>query len=69
MLPLAHASHWLVSLLYVAPVVILVGALVVARRRDARLGPDDVDREDVFADGVWDDDLDGARSSRPDARS
>lgn len=60
-LPLAHASHWLVSLLYLAPVVILVGALVVARRRDARLGPDGDDGDEVFADGVWDDDLDGTR--------
>lgn len=59
MLPLAHAGHWAVSLLYLAPVVILVGALVITRARDRRLGdPDEPDDEGVFADGVWDDDLD-----------
>lgn len=59
MVPLAHAGHWAVSLLYVAPVVILVGALVITRARDRRIGtPDDPDDDGVFADGVWDDDLD-----------
>ena len=29
-LPLAHAGHWLASLLYVAPVAIIVAALVLA---------------------------------------
>jgi hypothetical protein len=57
-LPIAHAGHWLVSLLYLAPVVILVGALVVARARDGRLdGEEDVQDDDVFADGAFDDDL------------
>ncbi|MTD46316.1 hypothetical protein GKE82_18995 [Conexibacter sp. W3-3-2] len=31
---LAHAGDVLVSMIYLAPVVILVGALVVARHRD-----------------------------------
>ncbi len=56
MFPLAHASHWLVSLLYVAPVVILIGGLLWQRRRDGAL-PDGGDPDDVFADGAWDDDL------------
>ena len=54
MFVLAHASHWLVSLLYVLPVVVLVGALVWQRRRD---DGEDVDDDGVFADGAWDDDL------------
>jgi len=64
--PLAHAGHWAVSLLYLAPVVILVGALVIARARDARLGDaEEADDDGVFADGVWDDELDGpGRSGR-----
>lgn len=31
---LAHAGHWAVSLLYVAPVLIVVGALAVQSRRE-----------------------------------
>lgn len=58
MLPIAHAGHWLVSLLYLAPVVILVGALMVARARDGRLGDEDEDLDaGVFAEGAFDDDL------------
>jgi hypothetical protein len=34
MFVLAHAGDWLLSMIYMAPVVILVGALLVARRRD-----------------------------------
>ena len=57
-LPIAHAGHWLVSLLYLAPVVILVGALMVARARDSRLEDEEGrDGDDVFADGAFDDDL------------
>lgn len=63
-LPIAHAGHWLVSLLYLAPVVILVGALVVARARDGRLdGEEDVLGDDVFTDGAFDDDLGSAPRS------
>jgi len=33
---LAHAGHWFLSLLYVAPVAIIVGVLMVQSRRDKR---------------------------------
>lgn len=32
----AHAGHWLPQLLYLAPVVVLVGAFLVGRMRDRR---------------------------------
>jgi hypothetical protein len=35
---LAHAGHWLVSLLYLAPVLIVVLALGWQSRRDKRTG-------------------------------
>jgi hypothetical protein len=34
--PLAHAGHWLASLLYLVPVLIVVGALVWQSWRDKR---------------------------------
>jgi hypothetical protein len=40
---LAHAGHWLAGLLYLAPVVIVVGALGYQSWKDRREGPDDVD--------------------------
>ncbi len=47
LLVLAHAGHWLPQLLYLAPVVVLVGAILVGRlreRREPRDGsPDDHD--------------------------
>ena len=36
---LAHAGHWLVSLAYIAPLVFLVGVIVVGKIRDRRAGP------------------------------
>ena len=36
MIVLAHAGHWLVSLAYVAPLVILVGVILVGKIRDRR---------------------------------
>lgn len=33
-LPLAHAGHWAVGLIYLAPVAILVVTLLVIGRRD-----------------------------------
>lgn len=33
---LAHAGHWLVSVLYVVPVVVVVGFLTVQGRRERR---------------------------------
>ena len=38
----AQGGHWLVSLLYVAPVVVLVAALLVTRHRDDELGEDEM---------------------------
>jgi len=40
-LVLAHAGHWLVSLAYMAPLVFLVGVIVVGKIRDRRAGPGD----------------------------
>jgi hypothetical protein len=34
--PLAHAGHWIASLLYVAPVALIVGALLWQNWRDKR---------------------------------
>jgi hypothetical protein len=34
MTPIAHAGHWFISLLYVAPVVIVVVALTIQSRRE-----------------------------------
>jgi hypothetical protein len=38
---LAHAGHWLAGLLYLAPVVIVVGALVFQSWKDRRKGDED----------------------------
>jgi len=38
---LAHAGHWATSLLYFAPVVVLVGFLFVQSRRERRRARDD----------------------------
>jgi hypothetical protein len=41
---LAHAGHWIAGLLYLAPVLIVVGALVLQNWKDRRAGdrsPDD----------------------------
>lgn len=40
---LAHAGHWLAGLLYLAPVLIVVGALVFQSWKDKRLGDDERD--------------------------
>jgi len=51
---LAHAGHWLLSLLYLAPVLIVVVALAWQGRRDKRTGrstedePDDPTLDDVM---------------------
>ena len=36
MLVLAHAGHWLVQLIYLLPLVVLVGVIVAGRIRDRR---------------------------------
>jgi hypothetical protein len=37
----AHAGHWLAGLLYLAPVLIVVGALVLQSYKDRRAGDDE----------------------------
>jgi hypothetical protein len=34
--PIAHAGHWLVGLLYLVPLVVVVGMLTVSSMRDRR---------------------------------
>lgn len=51
-LVLAHAGDWLLSMIYMAPVIVLVTALVIIRRRDGE-GAAGADG------GGWDDDVDG----------
>lgn len=41
MIPFAHAGHWLVSLAYIAPLLILVGIILAGKIRDRRSGPTD----------------------------
>ena len=36
MLVLAHAGHWLVQLIYVVPLLVLVGVILAGRVRDRR---------------------------------
>ncbi len=36
MIVFAHAGHWLVSLAYVAPLLILVGVILAGKVRDRR---------------------------------
>ena len=36
MLVLAHAGHWLVQLIYIVPLLVLVGVILVGRVRDRR---------------------------------
>ncbi len=37
----AHAGHWLVSLAYIAPLIFLVGVILVGKVRDRRAGSGD----------------------------
>ena len=48
-LPVAHAGHWLASLLYLAPVVIVVGALGFQSWKDRREGGSSSD-DDLSSD-------------------
>ena len=41
----AHAGHWLAGLLYLAPVLIVVGALMYQSWKDKRLGDEDDEPE------------------------
>ena len=36
MLVIAHAGHWAVQLIYLFPLLVLVGVIVAGRRRDRR---------------------------------
>jgi len=36
---LAHAGHWLLQLVYLLPLVLLVGVIVVGKLRDRRNDP------------------------------
>ena len=38
---LAHAGHWLLNLLYAAPLAFVIGIIVRDRLRDRRRGPED----------------------------
>ena len=37
----SHAGHWLVSLAYLAPLIFLVGVILVGKVRDRRAGSAD----------------------------
>jgi hypothetical protein len=41
-IPLAHAGHVLLDMLYAAPLLIMVGLLVVGKMRDRRARDDEV---------------------------
>ncbi len=41
MIVLAHAGHWLVNLAYIAPLIFLVGVILVGKIRDRRSGSAD----------------------------
>lgn len=58
---LAHAGHWIANFLYAAPVLVLVGALVIQRLRDRRDGPRP-EHEDSYDD---DDERDAVLGSSP----
>ncbi|MDQ3850114.1 MAG: hypothetical protein M3296_05825 [Actinomycetota bacterium] len=57
-LPLAHAGHWIASVLYVVPVLVVVGALGVQvvrdKRREEREGPGATDPDRPRADAPRD---------------
>jgi hypothetical protein len=46
-LVIAHAGHWLPQLLYIAPLVVLVGAIGLGRLRERREAREARRREDV----------------------
>jgi hypothetical protein len=47
MTPLAHAGHWFISLLYVAPVLAVVGALAIQSRRERARDEEDEVEDDL----------------------
>jgi|tagenome__1003787_1003787.scaffolds.fasta_scaffold19644639_2 hypothetical protein len=38
MIVFAHAGHWLPQLLYLAPLIVLIGAILLGKLRDRRGG-------------------------------
>jgi 4-hydroxybenzoate polyprenyltransferase len=44
---MAHAGHWLAGLLYLAPVLIVVGALFYQSWKDKREGAEDEHEPDI----------------------
>jgi hypothetical protein len=44
---IAHAGHWLPQLLYIAPLVVLIGAIGLGRLRERREPREGRRREDV----------------------
>ncbi len=40
---LAHAGHWIVSLLYVMPVLVVIVALAIQSRRERGREPDELE--------------------------
>ena len=40
MIVLAHAGHWLLSLAYLAPLLVLLGVVAVGKVKDRRAGAD-----------------------------
>lgn len=34
LLPLAHAGHWVIWILYAIPVIVVVGSIVISMRRE-----------------------------------
>jgi hypothetical protein len=48
-LPIAHAGHWLVYVLYAVPVLIVLGSIVVTVVRDRRRGT--IDEEPPASEG------------------
>lgn len=50
----AHAGHWFAGLLYLAPVLIVVGALLWQSHKDKKLGPDEDESDDFDEAGHFD---------------
>ena len=46
MLVYAHAGHWLVQLIYLMPLLVLVGVILVGRARDRREAAHEAVRHD-----------------------
>lgn len=50
MTPIAHVGHWYISLLYVAPVLIVVAALAIQSRREGAREDEEPDEPDETLD-------------------